>query len=326
MKKSDWQYLVDTLLFISFFGISFIGILMAFFLPKGPSALESEKYFLGLHRHQWGDIHLYLSLAFVFLIIVHLFLSWAWIKGKAKALFNKGWRTLIVLTLICAFLVLILFWVFTPKNSQKYAEFGVRSGKVAESPLVLEELKDREHGAVTITGKLTLEEVAKITGVPLSNILHEMGLPPKTPQDETLGQLRKKHGFSLVEFREALTDLMNRSRQGQESPQPPSEASPQKQEVPEKKIPQSYDAPHQEEHELKVTRGRQAEDTTGILITGRMTLRELEEQTGLSGRAIADSLGLPASVSLEENLGRLRREYGFAMQEVRDIITSMLKK
>ena len=52
MKKSDWQYLVDTLLFLSITGIAFIGFLMGLFLPKGPNAQESAKYFLGLHRHQ----------------------------------------------------------------------------------------------------------------------------------------------------------------------------------------------------------------------------------------------------------------------------------
>lgn len=61
MKKSDWQYLVDTLLFICIIGIAFIGILMGLVLPRGPQASESAKYFLGLHRHQWGNIHFSLS-------------------------------------------------------------------------------------------------------------------------------------------------------------------------------------------------------------------------------------------------------------------------
>jgi hypothetical protein len=326
MKKSDWQYLIDTLLFICIFGITFIGILMAFFLPKGPSALESDKYFLGLHRHQWGDIHLYISLAFVFLVIIHLTLSWTWIKGKAKTLFNKGWRILLTLTVISAFLVLMLFWAFTPKNSQKYAEYGVRSGKASERPLALEELMDRDRGVVTITGKLTLEEVGHLTGVPPGDLVDSLGLPSKTPHDETLGQLRKKYGFDMIEFREVLTDLMNRSHPEQEARQPSGEAIPQKREMSEKEIPQRKHALHEEEHEKKMTRGRLAEDTSGILITGRMTLRELGEQTGLSGRAIADKLGLPASVSLDEHLGRLRRRYGFLMQDLRDVIDAMLEE
>ena len=321
MKKADWQYLVDTFLFICMFGITFIGILMAFFLAEGPTALERDKYFMGLHRHQWGAIHLYLSLAFVFLIIVHLFLSWAWIKGKAKNLFKKGWGTVLILTVLGACLVLVMFWLFTPKYSQKYAQYGLRSGRASERPLALEDLIDTDRGKVTITGKLTLEEVEKITGIPPGLIIYEMGLPDNTPHDETLGQLRKKHGFNLVEFREILTDLMNRPQPEQDSNLPPGEASSPKQEIPHKE-----ETPEEREHEHKLTRGRQAEDTSGILITGRITLRELEEQTGLSGRAIADRLGLPDSVSFDEHLGLLRRRHGFTLHEVRDIVTAMLKK
>jgi len=321
MKKSDWQYLVDSLLFICMFGISFIGILMAFFLPKGPSALESEKYFLGLHRHQWGDIHLYLSLVFVLLVIIHLFLSWAWIKGKAKTLFNKGWGVIITLTVIGACLVLVLFWQFTPKHSQKYEDYGVRKGRVSERPLMLEELMDKDRGVVTLTGKLTLEEVEQITGISPEKIIDRLGLPSRTPHNETLGQLQKKYGFSMVEFREILTDLMNRLHPEQETSLPPKE-----QRLQEQKIPQKEEERHEEEHEQKLARGRLAEDASGILITGRMTLRELGEQTGLSGRAIADKLGLPASVSLDEYLGRLRQRYRFTMQEVRDTVASLLEK
>ena len=115
MKKSDWQYLVDTLLFICVFGIALIGILMGFFLAEGPTVRESEKYFLGLHRHQWGDIHLYLSLAFIFLVILHLILAWSWVKGKSQALFKNRWRKALSLTVLGSILLIFVFWVFTPK-------------------------------------------------------------------------------------------------------------------------------------------------------------------------------------------------------------------
>jgi len=320
MKKSDWQYLVDTLLFICIFGISFIGILMAFFLPKGPAALESQKYFLGLHRHQWGDIHLYISLAFVFLVIIHLILAWTWIKGKAKTLFKQGWRTMLTMTVIIACLVLVVFWAVTPKYSQKYADYGKRSGTVPEKPSELGELIDKDSGEVTITGKLTLEEIEYITGIPTEEIIDALGLPSGTPHDETLGQLRKKHGFDVVEFRDVLTDLMNRAQPEHESTLIPRKTSSKKQETPQKE-----EGLYEEEHEHKLTRGRQADETSGILITGRMTLRELADQTGLSARTIATRLGLPANAPLDEHLGRLRRMYGFSMQELRDIITSMME-
>ena len=48
MKKADWKYVVDTLLFISIFSIALLGILMGIFIAHGPNVPESEKYFLEL--------------------------------------------------------------------------------------------------------------------------------------------------------------------------------------------------------------------------------------------------------------------------------------
>ena len=69
-----------------------------------------------------------------------------------------------------------------------------------------------------------------------------------------------------------------------------------------------------------------AEDTSGILITGRMTLYDIENETGIPARKIADKLGVPSNAPLNETLGRLRKRYFFTMQEVKDVVTSLMKK
>ena len=62
--RTDWKYAVDTLMFLCVLGLVATGLLMAFVIPEGRVETGQSKYFLGLHRHQWGDIHLDLSLAF----------------------------------------------------------------------------------------------------------------------------------------------------------------------------------------------------------------------------------------------------------------------
>jgi hypothetical protein len=37
-------------------------------------------------RHEWGDIHFYLSALFVILMVVHIILHWTWIKNYFKSL------------------------------------------------------------------------------------------------------------------------------------------------------------------------------------------------------------------------------------------------
>jgi len=239
MKKADWQYLVDTLLFICIVGIALIGILLAFFIPKGPSALESSKYFLNLHRHQWGNIHLYLSLTFIFLVIIHLTLDWKWIKARANQIFKKGWKTALISTVLISIFVIFLLWLFYPKEPGAHEEYGIKKGTRGQ------ESSQKELAA-------------------------DAQLPPQQHK------VQPTHGRM--------------------------------------------------EEEQKITRGKMDEDQSGILITGQISLYEIEKRTGVPAQKIIEKLGLPQNVSRQENIGRLRRRYRFTLQDVRDIVASLMKK
>lgn len=85
-------------------------------------------------------------------------------------------------------------------------------------------------------------------------------------------------------------------------------------ELPQKKTDQS------------MVTGRNAEVPSGILITGTMSLYDLEEITGIPAREIADELGIPSHAPLNEHLGRLRKKYRFSMHEVRTVVISLRNK
>jgi hypothetical protein len=323
MKKTDWQYLVDTLLFLCIVGIIFIGFLMGLVLPKGPAAPESAKYFLGLHRHQWGNIHFYLSIAFSALVIIHLIFSWKWIKGKSRQIFKKGWSSMLIVTAVASILVLTIFWALYPRYPGTYEDYGVRAGAKAKehNPAnerfpVHEETIFLEDGtvAIVITGQTTLKQVADATGIPIKEIAAELSLPAKISPNESFGRLRKQYPITIQGARDTITEMLNKRAALVEKKEEYTE--PQEHQVKREE---------EEEHEPKLTRGTLAEDQSGILITGRMTLYDIEKETGISARKIADKLGLPESTPLNETLGRLRKRYTFSMQEVRDAITGLMK-
>lgn len=54
-------------------------------------------------------------------------------------------------------------------------------------------------------------------------------------------------------------------------------------------------------------------------IRGSMSLAEVEATTGVPMATLKSELGLPASTTPDERLGRLARQYGFSMEKVRDI-------
>ncbi len=306
MKKSDWQYLIDTMLFICIIGIVFIGFLLGLVIPKGPSFAESSKYFLGLHRHGWGNIHFYLSIAFTTLVIIHLLLSWKWIKSKAKQIFKKTWQISLFMILLLSLITPLLIWNFWPKYAETYADQGVGlRGRDVTLGSQKSLLSQEGEGYIVVTGQVTLADLEKAMGISHQAIIEKLGLPKRTKQDETIGQLRKRHGFDLLDVRDIITALM---------------AVPT--ETPENKV----EIPEETEHEDKATRGRLAEDPSGLLVTGQMTLKNIEKQTGIPVRILAEKLGLPLTVPFNERIGRLRRMYQITIQDVRDVVSSLLKE
>lgn len=231
MNRNRWRYLVDSLLFISLVGIVIIGILMGLVIPKGQAANEGAKYFLGLHRHEWGNIHFYLATAFVALIIVHLAFNWSWIKCQARHIFNRQWVAALVLTVIASIIVLFILWYFYPKNSARYGghSYGREHGELYDGNgqhcYALSEdggasaqvIRIKRHGSESkkstsdspfINGKMTLTDVEQVTGVPGRKIAEQLGLPVSVPLNERLGRLRRRYGFSTEDVRNAVISLL----------------------------------------------------------------------------------------------------------------------
>ena len=206
ISRTDWKYAVDTLMFVTILGVVAIGVLMAFFIPEGRLGAGQSKYFLGLHRHQWGDIHLYLSLAFAIFAAIHIVLAWSWVKGKASCIFGKSWKAAIGITVLAAVCVPAVFWLVAPKNDPAYAEFGTGYGRggsraheqdlfqpespsvvassgtierarTGEAPAAEPDHEDRavagrmeSSAEIVITGQMTLREIERVTGVPAADI------------------------------------------------------------------------------------------------------------------------------------------------------------
>ena len=80
MKKLTIIKWVDGLLFLLFIFIMSTGTFLAFTLPhrSGPASVW------GMTRHEWGDIHFYLSIFFLILLAAHLFLHLGFVKKNAN--------------------------------------------------------------------------------------------------------------------------------------------------------------------------------------------------------------------------------------------------
>ena len=90
MKRPSVNFLIDCFGFVLLCGLVYTGAILKWVLPPGTGGYHGGrggevKEYLSLTRHQWGDIHFWISIAFVLLMVFHLLLHYRWIKGYIKS-------------------------------------------------------------------------------------------------------------------------------------------------------------------------------------------------------------------------------------------------
>jgi len=67
------------------------GLLLAFRLPPGSRGGQGLSA-LGMTRHDWGDVHTWLSYGFIVLLLLHLAVHWRWLWQFASR--KRAWPLL----------------------------------------------------------------------------------------------------------------------------------------------------------------------------------------------------------------------------------------
>lgn len=110
MKKNDWKCLIDALLFVDVCSVGVIGLLLGFIIPSG-KAPDASKFFMGLHRHEWGNVHLNLSILLLGLLVLHIWLNWTWVVNSTKRYFGERWQKALWSLAGAWVVVLVLSWI-----------------------------------------------------------------------------------------------------------------------------------------------------------------------------------------------------------------------
>ena len=110
MKKNKLKYVIDVALFIDMCSVAVLGLLLGFVIPKGRFH-GSQKYFLGLHRNDWGDIHLYPSLLLLILLVFHIWFNWTWVVQSTKHYFGDRWKNFLWAISGAYVIVIFMGWI-----------------------------------------------------------------------------------------------------------------------------------------------------------------------------------------------------------------------
>jgi hypothetical protein len=81
MKRFLDNLLIDLIAAALMIGMLATGYILHFPLPPGSN---KELTLWGLTRHQWGDVHFWISLGLIAVILLHLCLHWQWVAISVK--------------------------------------------------------------------------------------------------------------------------------------------------------------------------------------------------------------------------------------------------
>jgi len=115
-RRTILPRILNLLLWLSFCAMTGTGLLLAFRLPPGSEGGRGLSA-LGLGRHEWGDLHTWISYVFIASIVMHLAIHWRWLWQVAAR--KRTWPMLAGIGLG---LVLILALIFQPVTGKSDAK------------------------------------------------------------------------------------------------------------------------------------------------------------------------------------------------------------
>lgn len=197
MKRSYLNFFIDIIAFIGFAVLTTTGVLMRYILPPGSGHYST---LWNLDRHEWGNIHFRISVAFFSILTLHLILHWRWIVNviTGRPGETSGIRAGLGIIGLLATLGLAISPLIMPVETDLNNKEGTR-------------LYNNIHEGIFINGSVTLKELETRTGVPAIYIIESFKLPQSTSVNQQLGHLEKKYGIEMNAIRKAVKDYKNRN-------------------------------------------------------------------------------------------------------------------
>ena len=123
MKRTNVNFLVDALALVALVFLAATGALIRYVLPAGSG---NTRALWGLDRHGWGDVHVWIAVAFCVAMVVHLVLHWGWItcvvrwdtRGRSK---GRAVLALIALIALLALAAAPFFGMVEAPGKNAYA-------------------------------------------------------------------------------------------------------------------------------------------------------------------------------------------------------------
>ncbi|MFA5817850.1 MAG: DUF4405 domain-containing protein [Bacteroidales bacterium] len=252
-NKSKLNLSIDIVMFILLLAMAGIGFLMKYVVVSGEVrnviyGNQVDLEFFGLTRHQWGSIHLTLSIIFLSLLVLHIILHWDIIVSVFKRMFPAGYIRYGIVGLICIFgaIALISPFIlepekvpFEPKHRNRINNFPssinlpIEAGNneilkiqpSAESEkmnnkeevqannnsIIVSGPHDSEYKEFEVYGYQTLQAVSEKYNVPVGYLARNLNIPENLTKQK-LGLIKRQYPFSMSDVRKIIFDFKKQNQ------------------------------------------------------------------------------------------------------------------
>jgi len=221
--KPKLNLVIDFIMLIVMMSVAGLGLLMKYVLLPGFKINEIygsnvELYFWGLDRHQWGTIHLWLALFFIFLLILHIIFHWDMIVSIFRQMVQSKTTRLaffIIIGILSVFLALAPFFIkpeiaqLERKHNRNRIPESIQldpgtpyvpseAGKVVDNDTA--DIQRHHNNEADINGTMTLNEISERFNISVEELAKAINVPADN-SNERLGRLRKRYGFEMDDLR-----------------------------------------------------------------------------------------------------------------------------
>jgi hypothetical protein len=248
-NKSKLNLSIDIIMLMLLIPVAGIGFLMKYVLVSGVErniiyGNNVDLEFLGLTRHQWGTIHLTLSIIFLVLLILHIILRWKIIICLFSRLIPAvSIRIVLFLVLFCLIILISPFFIvpekvpFQPQNRNRSSNSPSltnhkpeeaknitlpvqKSGEPDKTVIGTEDQEsqdvitepdhhDSDYKEYEVYGYQTLRSLSDKYNIPASYLANSLKIPENLTEQK-LGFLRKQYSFTMTDVRKSISDYKKR--------------------------------------------------------------------------------------------------------------------
>jgi hypothetical protein len=232
--QSKLNLSIDIVMLLLLMPLAGIGFLIKYVLI--PGIQRNERYgsdvdleFMGLTRHEWGSVHLIISIVFLVLLLIHIILHWKMIVCVfGRMVPNKPLRVVLATAIIGVGVLLIAFPLFVKPEivTRESLHLNRKFKREARRAVTPEKVQnERTHDSVVppsaglnkqeqtlsetafadheINGSQTLQFIADKYGIPAEKLAADLNIPLERT-GEKLGRLRKQYSFTMDDVRDSV--------------------------------------------------------------------------------------------------------------------------